>query len=278
MPEYEEAHMLARILIDNVTKNEWLAEWGLAVYIEYNRHKILLDTGTTGKFLKNAEAMGIDLKTVDFGVLSHAHYDHANGLGAFFECNARASFYVRNGVRENCYSRHGLFPAYIGVRKGYLKQFKKRMVYVDRDYEIIPGVTLLPHKTPGLSEVGRKAGMYVRQGFRFIPDAFEHEQSLVLDTERGLVIFNSCSHGGADNIINETIKTYPGRKIYALIGGFHLFRSTDEEVRSLITRIRATGIERIYTGHCTGQRAMELLKEGLGEMAQQIYTGLEIVV
>ncbi len=271
--------MYAKILIDNITKNEWLAEWGLAVYIEYEGHKLLLDTGTTGKFTENADAMGIDLKDVEAGVLSHAHYDHSDGLEAFFERNGRAKFYLRRGAAENCYScQPGEPEKYIGIKQGYLSRFSDRIVYVDGDYELFPGVTLLPHKTPGLSGIGEKAGMYVRINGRMKPDPFSHEQSLVFDTDKGLVIFNSCSHGGADNIINEVSETYPGKKICALIGGFHLFRSPDDEVRALAERIRRTGIERIYTGHCTGDRAMEILKEELGDKAEQIYTGLEIVI
>lgn len=52
-------------------------------------------------------------------------------------------------------------------------------------------------------------------------DDFSHEQSLVLDTKEGLVIFNSCSHGGADVIIREAEAAFPGKQIYGLIGGFH---------------------------------------------------------
>ena len=51
--------MLAKILVDNHTRNEWKAEWGLAVYIEYCGHKILLDAGTTHVFAENAEMMFI---------------------------------------------------------------------------------------------------------------------------------------------------------------------------------------------------------------------------
>ena len=139
-------------------------------------------------------------------------------------------------------------------------------------------MTLLAHRTPGLSGVGKKAGMYVRKNGRWRPDDFSHEQSLVLDTKEGLVIFNSCSHGGADVIIREAEAAFPGKQIYGLIGGFHLFRSEDQEVRELADRIRKTGIRRICTGHCTGERAMEILKEELGNMAEQIYTGFEIEV
>lgn len=269
--------MFAKILIDNITKNQWKAEWGLAVYIEHDGHKILLDTGTTGAFAENADAMGISLEEVEFGVLSHAHYDHSDGLEPFFERNRTAKFYLRAGTAENCYGKKNfLFKRYIGIHKGYLERFADRIVYVDGDYEVVPGVTLLPHKTPGLEKIGKKAGMYVKVNGRWKPDSFAHEQSLVLDTEHGLVIFNSCSHGGADNIIREAEMTFPGKRICALIGGFHLFRSTDQEVLALAGRIKETGIEKIYTGHCTGARAMELLKAELGDRAEQLYTGLEI--
>lgn len=75
--------MLVKVLIDNISKDELLCEWGLSVYIEYRDKKILLDGGTSGAFARNAKRMGIDLNAVDFGVLSHAHYDHADGLSAF---------------------------------------------------------------------------------------------------------------------------------------------------------------------------------------------------
>ncbi len=59
---------------------------------------------------------------------------------------------------------------------------------------------------------------------------YSHEQSLVVDTEKGPVIFNSCSHGGAANIINEVTQTFPNKKIYGLVGGFHLFNKTEDKL------------------------------------------------
>ena len=268
--------MLAKILIDNLTRDELSPEWGLAVYIEHEDHRFLLDTGASHKFLQNAERMDIDVSQVEFGVLSHAHYDHADGIGAFFEQNKKAPFYLRAGAAENCYSCKKFFPRYIGIRKGLLERYAERIRCVEGDYEICPGITLLPHKTPGLEAVGKKIGMYVRKGWRMCADSFAHEQSLVLDTKKGLVVFNSCSHGGADNIIREVALSYPGKKIYAYIGGLHLYRRSDEDVRALAAQIRETGIENIYTGHCTGQRAFDLLKEELGDRIHQIYTGMEI--
>lgn len=74
------------------------------------------------------------------------------------------------------------------------------------------------------------------------PDDFSHEQSLVFDTEKGLCIFNSCSHTGAADIIEEVCKAFPGRRVYAYVGGFHLFRKPPEEVDPFAARLKALGL------------------------------------
>lgn len=268
--------MKVKILIDNIAGGELAAEWGLAIWIQQEGHTILLDTGTTGVFADNAEAMGVNLELVEYGVLSHAHYDHADGLERFFEQNETAHFYIRDGAGENCYGWKEDGYRYNGIRKGTLERYKDRIHYVSGDHQLIPGVYLIPHKTADLEKCGEKAKLFVEIEGQIVPDSFVHEQSLVFETERGLVICNSCCHAGADVVIREIAETFPGKPIHALIGGFHLFRSSEEEVRALAARIRETGIERIITGHCTGQEAFDILKEELGEIAVQMYTGLEM--
>ena len=71
------------------------AEAGLALYIEYRGHKLLLDAGSSGKFADNAAALGIDLSQVELAVLSHGHFDHSDGLRRFFGVNQRAKVYAR---------------------------------------------------------------------------------------------------------------------------------------------------------------------------------------
>lgn len=76
--------MRATVIVDNIKNNEISGEWGLCIYIEYGDKKILLDTGASTLFSENAGKLGIPLKDVDVAVLSHAHYDHANGMEVFF--------------------------------------------------------------------------------------------------------------------------------------------------------------------------------------------------
>lgn len=178
--------MKAKVLVDNITKNQWKAEWGLSIYIEYNGHRILLDTGTTEAFAENADQMGVRLEDVEFGVLSHAHYDHSDGLGEFFKRNPTAKFYLQKSAEENCYSRKNfLFKKYIGIRRGYLETYKDRIVYADGDLEVIPGVTLLAHRTPGLASTGKKAGMYVKKNGRWKLDDFPTSRAWCLIRRRG---------------------------------------------------------------------------------------------
>jgi 7,8-dihydropterin-6-yl-methyl-4-(beta-D-ribofuranosyl)aminobenzene 5'-phosphate synthase len=274
------------VLVDNRDGEQIRGEWGLSFYIEYtyagaspeNNGKesrtVLLDAGLSGLFAENAEKLGLDLTAVDYAVLSHAHDDHANGLDTFFELNDHAPLYVAEGCDENCYDRHGIFMKYAGVPRGIMKRHAGRIVKAGKETQIDKGISLLGHSTPGLDKLGRADKMYLRQGLlKFIPDDFRHEVSLVFELPEGIVVFNSCSHAGADNIINEAMKAYPGRRILAMIGGFHLYNKTDKYVRDFARRVLETGVEAVYTSHCTGERAMQILSEELGDKMHAFCTG-----
>lgn len=268
--------MKATVLIDNIAKDKLKGEWGLSIYIHHADKKILLDTGAGANFSRNAEKLGVALDKVDIGVLSHAHYDHADGMENFFALNTKAKFYLSSECKENCYGKRWIFSKYIGIKKGVMERYKDRIVYVKGDKNLGSGVSIVSHKTKGLEEKAKKDGLCIKENRKLRFDDFSHEQSLVVDTDSGLVIFNSCCHGGADTVITEVQKSFPNKKIYALVGGFHLYKSSDEEVKALADRIKKTGIEKIYTGHCTGEKAFGILKNELGDNAQQLHVGLVI--
>ena len=265
--------MKATVVTDNIKSGDLSGEWGLCVFIEYRGKKILLDTGASSLFAENADKLGIPLDEIDFAVLSHAHYDHANGMERFFQINGRAKFYLQNGCGENCYHKKWIFRRYIGMPKGVMAKYPDRIVYASGNFSICGGVGLIPHTSPGLEAVGKRENMYLRKNGGWYPDNFSHEQSLVFETPRGLVVFNSCSHGGAVNIIREVTAAFPGRKVLALTGGLHLFNKTEGEVRELARLLKETGVQQVYTGHCTGKTACGILKEELGDVVRQFYTG-----
>lgn len=83
--------MRIAVLVDNNTADALQAEWGLSLYIEYEGHTILLDAGTTGIFADNAKALGTPVENIELAVLSHAHYDHGDGLERFLKKIKRRS-------------------------------------------------------------------------------------------------------------------------------------------------------------------------------------------
>ena len=266
--------MKATVLVDNIGCPGIQGEWGLSIFIEYSDLKILLDTGASGLFAENARQMGLPLDQVDFGVLSHAHYDHADGILCFLKENSKAVFYLRDACEENCYRQTETFAKYIGIRKGTLKEAGDRIVRVSGTFSPAPGVWLLPHTTPGLEKAGEREKMFRQEGLRRRTDDFAHEQSLIFETDHGLVLFNSCCHGGADVVLKEAAAAFLGKPISALVGGFHLFNKSEDFILQLARSLQKIGVSQIFTGHCTGDPAFELLKRELGDRVQQLRCGL----
>ncbi|MBQ3373525.1 MAG: MBL fold metallo-hydrolase [Oscillospiraceae bacterium] len=88
------------VLIDNVASEPLVSEWGLSILITADNRKILLDTGASSLFAQNAQCLGIDLADIDIGVLSHAHYDHADGLDTFFFTEPESAFPCERGSQR----------------------------------------------------------------------------------------------------------------------------------------------------------------------------------
>jgi len=268
--------MRITVLSDNIGYGELEGEWGLSLHIEYEGNAYLLDTGASGRFIDNARKLGIDLCEVSCAIISHAHYDHSRGLRPFFELNANAPVYISPNAAENCFGGWLCLSKYIGLPKGVLIEFSGRLVRPEGVTMIAEGVGIVPHSTPELGKLGRRNHLYVKKGWRYLPDDFSHEQTLVFRTPSGLVVMNSCSHSGPEVIVSEVQKAFPGERIVAYLGGLHLFRLTDEEVEAVADRLEESGIEKIYTGHCTGQRAFEILKRRFADRIQQFHCGMEI--
>ena len=116
--------MKVTIVVDNIEHAGIPGEWGFCAYIEQNGKKLLLDTGASNLFADNAEKLNIDLKDVDFAVLSHAHYDHANGMEKFFEINEKAPFYLQEDAAKTAILRKALSENILGFRRGLRKDIR----------------------------------------------------------------------------------------------------------------------------------------------------------
>ena len=261
------------VLSDNIAEEPLTAEWGLSILVEADGRRILLDTGGGQAFASNARLLGLDLSAVDTAVLSHAHYDHADGMETFFGINGKAPFLVREEAEENCFGLKEGQMTYIGIRRGTLATWASRITPVSGVYEIASGILLVPHREGDYSAIARRGDLYTERDGEYLPDDFSHEQSLVIDTPRGAVIFNSCSHTGPENILRDVEELAGRREIQAYVGGLHLYKLTDEELLVLCRQLRDSAVRRFYTGHCTGEHAFEVLRSELGDRICQFRAG-----
>src|SRR5262245_15042805 len=69
-------------------------DWGFSALIEYGGKRVLFDTGNNAEvFAHNVEAKGIDLRQLDFAVVSHRHGDHTSGLNHLLKVNPAVKIY-----------------------------------------------------------------------------------------------------------------------------------------------------------------------------------------
>ncbi|MBQ9317468.1 MAG: MBL fold metallo-hydrolase [Atopobiaceae bacterium] len=275
------------VLTENAPTEGLLSEHGLAIHLRYQQARrtttLLLDFGQTDAFAHNATTLGIDLSAVDLAVLSHAHYDHADGMPAFFAANGRAPLYLSEACGEDCWSTKAgtTEPHYIGIGHGLLARYAGRLARVATGTvtTIAQGVHLVPHTTPGLAEVGERAGMLRASGKALLADDFAHEVSLVLelapshDGTPRLAVFNSCSHAGLPVILAEVQRAFPDAHVYAYVGGLHLVHASNEQVLQVAEAVSTAGVERLCTGHCTGEPAFDQLQSALPGRIHDLHPG-----
>lgn len=87
------------------------------------------------------------------------------------------------------------------------------------------------------------------------------EQSLVINSEKGLIVITGCAHPGVVNIVEKAKEIFPKKKVYLVLGGFHLSGASDSELESIISDFKKLGVQIAVPCHCSGDRCRELFKE-----------------
>lgn len=248
----------------------FVKDWGFSALVEHNGKRILFDTGNDAAiFAANVRAAKVDLRKLDFVVISHRHLDHTAGLEHLLRVNPAVTIYAPketfgpfgSTLPSGFYRKEVSLPEherYFGGHPPEPLKFgsawpKAKFVPVDGDIEIAPGVRLisLVSETPGTKDL--------------------RELSLALNTPKGVVLVVGCSHPGVEKIVEAAAQI--DRRVQLLVGGFHMPAAPDDQIAKVASALHDTWhVEQLAPGHCTGEPAFAHFKKVWG--ANYLYAGV----
>lgn len=266
---------IINLVEDTKGNNECSFEHGLSIYVETKKHKLLVDAGATDLFLHNAKRLGIDVSRVDTMVLSHGHYDHSGGILDFTKINPDAPIFMRETAGEDYYHITDSLEKYIGIDKRILELSQvvkvRETLEIDDELFLFSGIAGKKYPIKGNLQLKKKInGGYVQ-------DTFDHEQCLVITQEDKRILLSGCAHNGIINILDryaELFQSYPD----IVISGFHMMQKEEysqedvKNIQEIAKELMKTGAI-FYTGHCTGQKAYDIIKEIMGDRLHPIHSG-----
>lgn len=261
------------ILIDNTPADDIRLshEHGLSIYFETDGHRYLLDTGLSGKALENAVTMGLDLTKIDALILSHGHIDHTGGLERFLQANHDAPIYASEKIATSDYQsdhhgkRHSLSP-----NQELIARNVERFHLLKEDNSLSEHIWLVFNKHQDFA--CPKGNSF--QTIDGQPYKSDDEIAIAIEEDGRLHILASCSHAGMLNIIRSCQEATGIDDVASYTGGLHLLDDCDDDVDALCDHLQQIApAMNLYTGHCTGSRAIEKLQERLQDRFHLFRTG-----
>jgi len=263
------------ILYDAFGKSSSLKkDWGFSAFVEYAGKRILFDTGNNADtFAQNVKVLGIDLKKLDFAVISHRHGDHTSGLNYLLSINPRVKIYAPKeafgvfgaALPGTFYRKDESLPVYMRYYDGEPPAKMTfgapwpgaNFVWVDTLIEVAPAIYLIStvSQTPGTLEL--------------------RELSLAIKSSKGVVLGVGCSHPGIEKILEAS--TAVDKHVHLVFGGLHLVTTPDPEIARLTTALHDQWkVDRLAAGHCTGEPAFAAFRKAFGDY--YLYAGLGSVI
>jgi 7,8-dihydropterin-6-yl-methyl-4-(beta-D-ribofuranosyl)aminobenzene 5'-phosphate synthase len=217
------------VIYDNNPYKQGLeTAWGFSALITGPEKTILFDTGGDGSILLgNMKKLAIEPNNIDTVVLSHIHGDHTGGLSSFLEKNPDVTVYLPES-----------FPKKF---KDNVLSFHSRIVEIGQSLKICENVYS-----------SGQLGKLIK------------EQSLIVRTDKGLIVITGCAHPGIVKIVNKA-KDLLESDILLVMGGFHLEWATKGKTEKIISAFKQMGVQYVGPSHCSGDRARSLFEQRFGE-------------
>jgi 7,8-dihydropterin-6-yl-methyl-4-(beta-D-ribofuranosyl)aminobenzene 5'-phosphate synthase len=257
-------------LSENTANYGYLAEWGLSILVEVDGLKVLMDTGQSFSAIHNAQLMGIDLTTINRIVLSHGHADHTGGLRELLRVRGEVEIVAHPDIWASKYTRRDgqAQEQFIGIPftreelENLGAQFKltKEPVYISSN-------VITTGEIPMVTSYEKiENNLFIKESGVLRQDPMADDQALIIKADFGLVIISGCAHHGIINTIRHAQKLTGNNCVYAVIGGTHLFRASEERIENTISELRQIGVKKLGVSHCTGFHASVRLAQKFGDI------------
>ncbi|MDX2430591.1 MAG: MBL fold metallo-hydrolase [Bacteroides sp.] len=247
--------MKLTILSEAKAMDGFLSEHGLSFLLEVDHKSFLFDTGASDVFLRNAQALGINLDEVENVILSHGHWDHGNGLqhisGLPLLCHP-GSFVKR--FRRLDWENIGLALSRSKLKERFDLRTSREPVQLSEKLCFLGEV-------PRLNDFEAKTTKYVLGDAT--PDFIMDDSGLACVTEKGLVVISGCAHSGICNMVEHARQVTGEDRVEAVIGGFHL-AAVNHQLRSTLEWMKEAGVKRVYPSHCTKDPALGQIHKAFG--------------
>ena len=251
------------VLVENTASGRGiLGEHGLSYWIEYGETRVLLDTGQTDVFARNARVLGIDLSRADAIVLSHGHYDHTGGLGKAMEIAPRAKVMLHPDALKAKFSRHADGSCHeVGMRASMEEEIRRRsggLVFTPYRTEIAEGL-FVTGRIPRANNFEDTGGEFFRDAACNEADPLNDDQAIYFRCAQGIVVLLGCAHAGVINTLEHIRALSDGWPIHAVVGGMHLCNATEARLVATLDALQSHEDMLIAPAHCTGARQKMLL-------------------
>jgi 7,8-dihydropterin-6-yl-methyl-4-(beta-D-ribofuranosyl)aminobenzene 5'-phosphate synthase len=246
-------------------------EHGFSAFIETGKSNYLFDTGSGRSIVPNSLALNKDLKSIRKIFLSHGHYDHTGGLSEVLKLKGKVDVHSHPHVfldRFAVLKEEGReIKRFIGIhyKRSYLESLGANFVFNTDFTEVEKGLFLtgeVPRQTDFEKPDPR---LFSEMDGAMTNDRFLDDQSLILDTDRGIILILGCAHSGMINIIQHVVNKMGKEKFHAILGGTHLDFLTPEQLEESIKSLKRMEIGKIGVSHCTGMKAAFRLQQEFGD-------------
>ncbi len=258
-------HTLCENTVDGIG---FEAEWGWSALITSGNTTILLDTGARSAAVRNADRLGLDLRSIDSIVLSHAHRDHTGGLDEVLFRTGPVNVIAHPAIWERkCKTdKEGKNPVYNGIpfsRWGL--ESRARFILGREPVSLGDGLTTTGEIPMVTDFEVAEDHFHVMEEDGLRHDSMPDDMSVAAETEKGLVILLGCAHRGMINTIFRAREITGEKRIHAVLGGTHLYPKNPGQVSKTIEALKDMGVERVGVSHCTGGSASMELSLAFGD-------------